>query len=69
MHPLEEKYSNMSPYNYVANNPINAIDPDGREIIWMSNFWMSNWGKAFRSLKRNSSTFKELLRPFRGPNT
>jgi len=31
--PLAEKYYNISPYAYVANNPINAIDPDGRDII------------------------------------
>lgn len=31
--PLAEKYYNISPYAYVANNPINAIDPDGRKII------------------------------------
>ena len=31
--PLAEKYPTMSPYIYVANNPINAIDPDGRDII------------------------------------
>lgn len=31
--PLAEKYPNISPYAYVANNPIIYIDPDGREII------------------------------------
>ncbi|MFV0531045.1 MAG: RHS repeat domain-containing protein [Flavobacteriales bacterium] len=31
--PLAEKYPNISPYAYVANNPINYIDPDGREPI------------------------------------
>ncbi|MBP7307167.1 MAG: hypothetical protein KA987_13690, partial [Saprospiraceae bacterium] len=31
--PLASKYPSISPYAYVANNPINAIDPDGREII------------------------------------
>ncbi len=31
--PLAEKYPNLSPYSYVANNPINAIDPDGRDIV------------------------------------
>lgn len=30
--PLAEKYSSISPYVYVANNPINAIDPNGKEI-------------------------------------
>jgi len=34
--PLAEKYPNIGGYVYVANNPINAIDPDGREIIIIS---------------------------------
>ena len=31
--PLAEKYGSTSPYVYCANNPINKIDPDGREVI------------------------------------
>ena len=31
--PLAEKYYSVSPYVYCANNPINAIDPDGR-FVW-----------------------------------
>ena len=35
MDPLCEKYYNISPYAYCANNPINRIDPDGRD--WYQN--------------------------------
>jgi len=31
--PLSEKYLNLSPYSYVANDPINLKDPDGKRII------------------------------------
>ena len=30
--PLAHKYWSYSPYNYVANNPQNNIDPDGKDI-------------------------------------
>ena len=30
--PLAEKYAPISPYAYVANNPLIYIDPDGRDI-------------------------------------
>lgn len=34
--PLAEKYPNWSPYAFCYNNPINVIDPDGREGIVVS---------------------------------
>jgi hypothetical protein len=34
--PLAKKYPELSPYVYCANNPINVIDPDGREGIVVS---------------------------------
>ena len=34
MDALSEKYINLSPYAYVANNPMNFIDPDGRVMTF-----------------------------------
>jgi hypothetical protein len=31
--PLAAKYPNWSPYNFSLNNPVNVIDPDGRDVI------------------------------------
>lgn len=35
--PLFEKYPTFSPYAYCANNPVNVIDPDGRDTIVFDN--------------------------------
>jgi RHS repeat-associated protein len=45
--PLAEKYPSISPYAYVTNNPINAIDPDGRLIIFI--YWMHTGDGGNRS--------------------
>jgi RHS repeat-associated protein len=38
--PLADKYASLSPYAYVANSPIQAIDPDGRLIIFVNGLRM-----------------------------
>ena len=35
--PLAEEYYDISPYVYCLNNPINAIDPDGKQVDWTKN--------------------------------
>ncbi|MBI2420410.1 MAG: hypothetical protein HYV28_21320, partial [Ignavibacteriales bacterium] len=30
--PLADKYPGLSPYNYCINNPVNSVDPDGRDV-------------------------------------
>lgn len=79
--PLSDKYYQLSPYNYVANNPINAIDPDGREIIFLirnndnsirekltyrgGNFWHAN-GKRYNPGKESlSPTMYRVLTAYR----
>jgi RHS repeat-associated protein len=38
--PLAEKHLEWSPYNYVLNNPLTLIDPDGRQVMANSNaYW------------------------------
>ena len=52
--PLSEKYIFLSPYNYVANNPIKYLDPNGKEIVI---HYMNEQGKA------ESYTFKAGVKP------
>ena len=30
--PLAEEHYNVSPYVYCGDNPVNAVDPDGKEV-------------------------------------
>ena len=43
--PMAEKYSQMSPYAYCANNPILFIDPNGKEISFSYEYEKDKDGK------------------------
>ena len=44
--PLSEKYYNLSPYSWVANNPINAVDLKGDTITTMIDGNKYTWGSV-----------------------
>jgi RHS repeat-associated protein len=50
--PLAEKYPSISPYAYVANNPLRYIDPDGREIVIPTNLKGSERRTIMRNLRK-----------------
>ncbi len=54
-------YPNISPYAYVANNPINAIDPDGRDIIPVHGTWSNNktWGNLSGIRRASNNLFSD----------
>jgi len=52
MDPLCEKYYSISPYAWCGNNPVNVIDPDGREGIVVS-------GGEYNDPNRYKSNFIE----------
>jgi RHS repeat-associated protein len=66
--PMAEKYYNVSPYAYCANNPVNVIDPNGKELIFITknnqytynngHFWTS---KGFVYTPDKGSTMERVL--------
>ena len=44
MDPLAGKYPHLTPYNFSSNNPINAIDPDGKVVIFINGMHLKGEG-------------------------
>ena len=51
--PLVEKYPSLSPYIYVANNPVKYIDPDGERIIIWSQKGDGSYRQTAYSYEKN----------------
>ena len=62
--PLCEKYYSISPYAYCANNPVNAIDPDGKEVLPVLFEKLDQRGNAYGTPYRSSSKFVKAMTKF-----
>ena len=49
--PLAKKYTSLSPYNFVANNPLNNVDLDGRDIKPLTSTDVNTLTNVFNSFK------------------
>ena len=63
--PLADKYVSFSPFAYVANQPVNFVDPDGTRIDDTSNLdkdQTKQYRQVVREFKRSSPVFRKLYR-------
>ncbi|NBA87971.1 hypothetical protein GVN16_19530 [Emticicia sp. CRIBPO] len=65
--PSSEKYIGVSPYNYVLNNPLRIIDPDGKDIIIL--FYANNERKGSEEFRKAAETRRKEIEKSENFNT
>jgi RHS repeat-associated protein len=56
---LESKYPYLSTYNFVSNNPIIAVDPNGKEIIIVTNSGDRIYYKPMMEIPKDADRFTQ----------
>ncbi len=65
--PLSDKFASLTPYNFVENNPINKIDPDGMEAKdWFKD---KNGVMQFDPLVKSQADLKDPFMPWQDKGT
>ena len=65
--PLAEKYYNLSPYAYCANNPVNFVDLDGRDTVYVFDIPTRPRDRGVPSETYTAETYVEINGIVTGP--
>ncbi|MBP1672465.1 MAG: hypothetical protein H6Q25_280 [Bacteroidetes bacterium] len=64
--PMSDKFPNMSPYNYCANNPKMRIDLNGKWIWQSENYWLTDTTKSNQTTIASNTSQTTKKQPSHG---